>query len=57
MPAPAGPAVLGQNQYGKAECRVVKVSREGATHHLKDLNVSVALSGGMTDVHLVGSNA
>ncbi|WEV24744.1 urate oxidase [Streptomyces sp. 71268] len=56
-PGRSGPAVLGQNQYGKAECRVVKVSREGATHHLKDLNVSVALSGDMTDVHLEGSNA
>ncbi|MGW1077227.1 factor-independent urate hydroxylase [Streptomyces sp. NPDC002537] len=49
--------ILGQNQYGKAETRVLKVTRDGATHHLKDLNVSVALSGDMTDVHLSGSNA
>ncbi|KAB7843815.1 urate oxidase [Streptomyces mobaraensis NBRC 13819 = DSM 40847] len=49
--------VLGQNQYGKAECHVVRVTRDGATHHIKDLVVSVALSGDMEDVHLSGSNA
>src|SRR5690348_18076169 len=49
--------VLGQNQYGKAENRVVKITRDGDTHHIKDLNVSVALSGDMEEVHLSGSNA
>ncbi|MEU1312526.1 factor-independent urate hydroxylase [Streptomyces cinnamoneus] len=49
--------ILGQNQYGKAENRVVRIQRDGATHHIKDLNVSVALSGDMTDVHLSGCNA
>ncbi|MFI1796497.1 factor-independent urate hydroxylase [Streptomyces sp. NPDC020379] len=49
--------ILGQNQYGKAETRVLKVTRDGDTHHLKDLNVSVALSGDMEDVHLSGSNS
>jgi urate oxidase len=53
----ASPAVLGSNQYGKAETRVVKITREGATHHVKDLNVSVALSGDMHDVHHHGDNA
>ncbi|MGW4231096.1 factor-independent urate hydroxylase [Streptomyces sp. NPDC004980] len=51
------PTILGQNQYGKAENRVVKITREGATHHIKDLNVSVALSGDMDEVHYSGSNA
>ncbi|MFI5620945.1 factor-independent urate hydroxylase [Streptomyces sp. NPDC051567] len=51
------PTMLGQNQYGKAENRVVRITRDGATHHIKDLNVSVALSGAMDDVHLSGSNA
>ncbi|MEV3886741.1 factor-independent urate hydroxylase [Streptomyces griseoincarnatus] len=51
------PTILGQNQYGKAENRVVKITRDGATHHIKDLNVSVALSGDMDDVHYNGSNA
>ncbi|MFD5426593.1 factor-independent urate hydroxylase [Streptomyces sp. NPDC127084] len=54
---PARPVLLGQNQYGKAENRVVKITREGATHHIKDLNVSVALSGDMDEVHYSGSNA
>ncbi|SCK42566.1 factor-independent urate hydroxylase [Streptomyces sp. WMMB 322] len=48
---------LGQNQYGKAENRVVKITRDGATHHIKDLNVSVALSGDLDEVHYSGSNA
>jgi urate oxidase len=51
------PVMLGQNQYGKAETRVVKITRDGRTHHIKDLNVSVALSGDMDDVHYSGSNA
>ncbi|MGW3244723.1 factor-independent urate hydroxylase [Streptomyces sp. NPDC001070] len=51
------PTRLGQNQYGKAETRVVRVTREGRTHHVKDLNVSVALSGAMDEVHYSGSNA
>ncbi|THA23809.1 urate oxidase [Streptomyces sp. RKND-216] len=54
---PARPVVLGQNQYGKAENRVVKITRDGDTHHIKDLNVSVALSGAMDDVHYSGSNS
>nr|WP_111602308.1 urate oxidase [Streptomyces sp. Amel2xB2] len=49
--------ILGQNQYGKAENRVVKITRDGATHRIKDLNVSVALSGDLDDVHYSGSNA
>ncbi|MFE7666101.1 factor-independent urate hydroxylase [Streptomyces celluloflavus] len=54
---PARPAILGQNQYGKAENRVVKITRDGGTHHIRDLNVSVALSGDLEEVHLSGSNA
>ncbi|MFG2894887.1 factor-independent urate hydroxylase [Streptomyces sp. NPDC048248] len=51
------PTILGQNQYGKAENRVVRITRDGDTHHIKDLNVSVALSGDLEEVHLSGSNA
>ncbi|NYV76498.1 factor-independent urate hydroxylase [Streptomyces sp. UH6] len=54
---PARVARLGQNQYGKAETRVVRITREGDLHHIKDLNVSVSLSGDMDDVHYSGSNA
>jgi urate oxidase len=51
------PTILGQNQYGKAETRVVGITRDGATHHIKDLNVSVALSGDLEEAHHSGSNA
>lgn len=51
------PAVLGPNQYGKAETRVVHVVRDGPVHHLRDLNVSVALSGDMDEAHYAGDNA
>ncbi|WP_405621025.1 factor-independent urate hydroxylase [Streptomyces sp. NBC_00076] len=54
---PSRPVILGQNQYGKAENRVVKITRDGSTHHIKDLNVSVSLSGDMDEVHYSGSNA
>lgn len=56
-PRHARPVILGQNQYGKAESRVVRITRDGATHHIRDLNVSVALSGDMDEVHYSGSNA
>lgn len=48
--------VLGENQYGKAENRVVRVERGGAGHRLVDLNVSTALAGDMADTHLTGAN-
>jgi urate oxidase len=56
-PRPSHRVILGQNQYGKAENRLVRITRNGATHHIKDLSVSVSLSGDMDEVHLSGSNA
>src|SRR4051794_27251526 len=50
------PMVLGQNQYGKAETRVVRVRRDSERHEVKDLNVSVALSGDLSDTHFTGGN-
>ena len=47
---------LGANQYGKAETRLVTVRRDGETHHLTDLNVSIALRGDLDASHLVGDN-
>jgi urate oxidase len=47
--------VLGPNRYGKAEVRVVRVTR-GAEHELRDWNVSVALSGELSATHLTGAN-
>jgi urate oxidase len=50
-------AVLGHNQYGKAENRVVRVFRGRDPHELVDYNVSVALSGGQEATHLTGDNS
>jgi len=47
---------LGHNQYGKAETRMVRVTRDGDRHELKDLNVGVTLSGDLAEVHLTGDN-
>ena len=49
--------VLGPNRYGKAETRMVRVVKDGGTHTLADLNVSVALSGELQATHLTGDNA
>jgi hypothetical protein len=48
--------VLGDNRYGKAENRLVRVDRDGDEHRITDLNVSVSLSGDMSDTHLTGAN-
>jgi urate oxidase len=51
--------VLGANQYGKAEVRLLRVNRSdgGGPHSLRDLSVSVALSGALEAVHLTGDNS
>src|SRR3954447_4410188 len=51
------PGMLGVNQYGKAETHLVRVVRAGEVHELRDLLVSVALSGEFDDVHLRGDNS
>lgn len=48
---------LGDNQYGKAETRVVRVDRDTDRHEVTDLNVSTALSGDLAATHLTGDNA
>ena len=49
--------VFGDNQYGKAEVRLVRVTRDGNRHQLKDLNVSTALRGDFAAAHLAGDNS
>jgi urate oxidase len=49
--------VLGPNQYGKAENRVVRVYRDTARHEIRDLNVSTALRGAFGDAHTTGDQA
>jgi urate oxidase len=48
---------LGANQYGKAENRLVTVSRQGSVHEIRDLTVSTALRGDLSDTHLTGDNS
>jgi urate oxidase len=46
---------LGDNQYGKSETHVVRVTR-GVMHELKDMTVSIALAGDFEATHLTGDN-
>ncbi len=46
--------VLGANQYGKAENRVVRIYRDTDRHEIRDLNVSTSLRGDFADAHTVG---
>jgi urate oxidase len=49
--------VLGPNQYGKAENRVVRIYRDTARHEIRDLNVSTALRGDFRAAHETGDQA
>ena len=48
--------VLGANNYGKSEVRLVKVSRAPGRHELRDLTVDVALEGDFAAAHVSGDN-
>ncbi len=54
-----GGIVLGDNQYGKAETHLVRVTKggDGGTHEIKDVTVSVALAGDFAASHLEGDNS
>jgi urate oxidase len=52
--------VLGDNQYGKAGTHLVRITKGGpggAWHEIKDVTVSVALSGDFAASHLSGDNS
>jgi urate oxidase len=49
--------VLGPNQYGKAETRVVRIYRDDARHEIRDVNVSTSLRGDFADAHVTGDQA
>ena len=53
----ASDIVLGPNQYGKGEVRLVRVTRDTATHEIEDLNVTTQLLGDFTDCHATGDNS
>jgi urate oxidase len=49
--------VLGPNQYGKAENRVVRVYRDSPRHEIRDLNVSTSLRGDFAAAHVDGDQS
>jgi urate oxidase len=49
--------ILGENQYGKAEVRVVKITRDSGRHEIEDLNITSQLRGDFAAAHLEGDNA
>ena len=49
--------VLGPNQYGKAENRVVRICRDTARHEIRDLNVSTSLRGDFAAAHTDGDQS
>jgi urate oxidase len=49
--------VLGDNRYGKAETRLVRVVRDGDRHEIRDLTVSSTLRGDFAAAHLDGDQA
>lgn len=55
------PIVLGDNQYGKAETHLVRITRgggpDGKRHEIKDVTVSIALAGDFAASHLSGDNS
>ncbi|MFD7308775.1 factor-independent urate hydroxylase [Promicromonospora sp. NPDC059942] len=48
--------VLGPNQYGKAEVRLVRVDRDTARHRITDLNITSQLRGDFRATHETGDN-
>ncbi|GAB3936549.1 urate oxidase [Kribbella albertanoniae] len=48
---------LGDNQYGKAESRVVRIYRDTPRHQIRDLNVSTALRGNFEAAHISGDQS
>ncbi len=60
--APAAPTsrsriVLGQNNYGKSRVRMVKVSRSGKTHTVREFTIDIALQGDFDHIHTRGDNS
>ncbi len=54
---PASVAALGQNNYGKSRVRVLKVSRRGRVHTIRELDVAIALGGDFSAIHTHGDNS
>lgn len=49
--------ILGDNQYGKAENRVVRIYRDSPRHEIRDLNVTTAMRGPFDPAYLSGDQS
>ncbi len=49
--------ILGKNQYGKAENRVVRFYRDTPRHEIHDINVSTCLRGDFSAAYLTGDQS
>lgn len=52
-----GRIVLGRNQYGKAEVRLVRITRDTDRHSIEDLNVTSQLHGDFAAAYTDGDNS
>lgn len=52
-----GKIVLGADQYGKAESRVVRIYRDSPRHEIKDVNVSTCLRGDFAAAYTDGDQS
>ncbi|MBP2215175.1 factor-independent urate hydroxylase [Arthrobacter sp. CAN_C5] len=55
--ADTGRIVLGRNQYGKAEVRLVRITRDTDRHTIEDLNVTSQLHGDFEAAYTDGDNS
>ncbi len=51
------PVRLAHNRYGKSRVRLIKVSRAGKHHEMRDLCVAIALEGDFESAHVRGENS
>src|SRR5690349_18143016 len=52
----SGPALIKTHSYGKSDVRLMKVERHGALHYLKDLTISIQMSGAFQAAFCDGDN-
>src|ERR1700680_2905366 len=48
---------LGQNNYGKSRVRLLRVTRHGERHDIKELTLALSLEGDFEAVHTKGDNS
>jgi len=51
------PVKIVHDNYGKSRVRLMKVERDGDTHHLQNINVKIALEGDFDEIHTLGDNS